>query len=312
MKKKILAFDGGGIRGIIAATFLKNLEEKTGISFHEKADLFAGTSTGAIIAGTLASGMTAKEIFDFYFYKSQNAFEKKKESFETFLHIDAKFSTKNLYQTLKAAFTSKGVNPHLSLKKFPKKIVIPTVNLDNKNLHRWRCEILNNIEEESENISLIDAIMRSTSAPTFFPSYQDCVDGGIAANDPSILAYALFRSYFEEEPILLSFGTGYTEHAIPKGEKWGVFSWILDLGSKGRATKTPLLSMLFDVQEELPSQLCQLLLKEAYLRLDLKLEEAVNLDDVSKIPFLVEETEKFIQNASFDWEKVCEWTASHF
>ena len=312
VKQKILAFDGGGIRGIITATFLKNLEERTGIFFHEKADLFAGTSTGAIIAGAFALGMTAKEIFNFYLHESQNAFKKTKRNIDALLHIGAKFSSENLYQTLKAAFHSKRLNPDLALKDLSKKIVIPTVHLDDQKLRRWNCEILSNLEKDYENISLIDAIMRSTAAPTFFSSYQDCVDGGIAANDPSVLAYTLFRSHFKEEPILLSFGTGYTEHSIPKGENWGVFNWILDVDSKRNTGKMPLLDMLFDIQGSLPSQLCQLLLQEAYFRLDLKLEASIGLDEISKIPFLVEQTENFIQKFSNEWDKICKWTASHF
>ena len=46
----ILAVDGGGIRGIIPATILAEIERKIGLHIHEAFDLIAGTSTGGIVA----------------------------------------------------------------------------------------------------------------------------------------------------------------------------------------------------------------------------------------------------------------------
>ena len=167
--------------------------------------------------------------------------------------------------------------------------MIPTVKLDEVKLNRWYTEIMTN----GTDVSLIDAMMRSSAAPTYFPSYQGCVDGGMAANDPSMLAYACLN---DKGPVsLLSFGTGYTEYDIPKGEHWGSLSWIIDLDPKHPATKTPLLTMLFDVQDQLPGQLCQLLLGKDYERVNLKLTKTVGLDEVSKIPQLIQWVETFIE-----------------
>ena len=47
---KILSIDGGGIRGIIPALVLVEIEKRTGKPIHELFDLVAGTSTGGIIA----------------------------------------------------------------------------------------------------------------------------------------------------------------------------------------------------------------------------------------------------------------------
>ena len=77
MNKKILSFDGGGIRGVISLTFLKNLEKDTTISISQKADLIAGTSTGSIIAAALGVGMTPDEILDFYTSMNQKIFKAK-------------------------------------------------------------------------------------------------------------------------------------------------------------------------------------------------------------------------------------------
>ena len=51
---KILAIDGGGIRGIIPATVLMEIERQTGKQIADLFDLIAGTSTGGILAVGLA------------------------------------------------------------------------------------------------------------------------------------------------------------------------------------------------------------------------------------------------------------------
>ena len=165
------------------------------------------------------------------------------------------------------------------------------------------------ILDRRSDLSILDAIMASTAAPTYFPSYHGFVDGGMAANDPSAVAYAACSG---KAQALLSFGTGYVTHEIPQHEDWGALSWLLNLNEKKDRGKTPLLSLLFDVQEELAGKLCSLLLKEDYLRLNLKLESAVPLDDCSQIPSLIEKTQSYIKTHQSWWETICRWTKQHY
>ena len=72
-QRKLLAIDGGGIRGVLALEILRKVEadlrEKIGNKDVRLADYFdfiGGTSTGAIIAAGLAKGMQVQEILDFY------------------------------------------------------------------------------------------------------------------------------------------------------------------------------------------------------------------------------------------------------
>ena len=51
--KKILSIDGGGIRGIIPAAYLAEIEKRTGKPICTLFDLIAGTSTGGILAAAL-------------------------------------------------------------------------------------------------------------------------------------------------------------------------------------------------------------------------------------------------------------------
>lgn len=80
---KILSIDGGGIRGVIPAKILCDLEEEAIKKDGPEArlcdyfDLVCGTSTGGIIAIGIALGMTAKEILNLYMKNATKIFPKK-------------------------------------------------------------------------------------------------------------------------------------------------------------------------------------------------------------------------------------------
>jgi len=63
---RILSLDGGGVRGLLSARILQAIERRTGARFYDHVDLFAGTSTGAILGAGLACGFTLDEIVRFY------------------------------------------------------------------------------------------------------------------------------------------------------------------------------------------------------------------------------------------------------
>jgi len=72
-QKKLLAIDGGGIRGVLALEVLQRIEDllkaKSGRGHFRLADYFdyiAGTSTCGIIAAGLSIGMSVSEILTFY------------------------------------------------------------------------------------------------------------------------------------------------------------------------------------------------------------------------------------------------------
>lgn len=73
---RILSIDGGGIKGILPATILSNLESNLpgnhGLARHF--DMIAGTSTGGIIAIGISLGIPAKDILDLYLTKGDRIF----------------------------------------------------------------------------------------------------------------------------------------------------------------------------------------------------------------------------------------------
>jgi uncharacterized protein len=82
--RKLLALDGGGIRGVLTLQVLMRMEELLreqsgqGDNFRlcNFFDYIGGTSTGAIIAAGLARGMSAKELSDFYMKAGPAMFDK--------------------------------------------------------------------------------------------------------------------------------------------------------------------------------------------------------------------------------------------
>jgi patatin-like phospholipase/acyl hydrolase len=62
---RVLSFDGGGIRGLYQAKLLESLKA-SGLDVVQRADIVAGTSTGAIVAAALAIGKSPEEIFQLY------------------------------------------------------------------------------------------------------------------------------------------------------------------------------------------------------------------------------------------------------
>lgn len=74
---RILQIDGGGVRGIIPAIILADIEQKVGKPIHEIFDLITGTSTGSVIGGSLAFGVDAAILRDLYLSEVPKLFKRR-------------------------------------------------------------------------------------------------------------------------------------------------------------------------------------------------------------------------------------------
>ena len=77
-RRLILCLDGGGIRGILTLQALKSLEQHVGGRCIDVFDMFAGTSTGAIIAGALAWGVSVDDLIALYRDRHREIFTRSK------------------------------------------------------------------------------------------------------------------------------------------------------------------------------------------------------------------------------------------
>lgn len=73
---KLLSIDGGGIRGLLPALVLTELERRflDGESIGRHFDMIVGTSTGGIVALGLGQGMPAREIAELYLERGERIF----------------------------------------------------------------------------------------------------------------------------------------------------------------------------------------------------------------------------------------------
>src|SRR5688572_208849 len=109
----ILSIDGGGIRGLIPAKLLSEVETelrlKTGKEkLYEHFDLICGTSTGAILAIGIALGMSADELADFYKKHAKIIFPRwylKVLPRTTRVFVNSIYSNKPLRKKLQEVFT---------------------------------------------------------------------------------------------------------------------------------------------------------------------------------------------------------------
>ena len=171
MAFRILSLDGGGIRGVISATILAAIEKQINQPLNKYFDLIAGTSTGSILAGAIAIGLTAQEIIDIYKQKGIRIFPYKSHyswrRFPLFFKhgLSApKFSAHGLAQVLQESLgTSKILditNPLLLIISYDTLTRQPIV------FKSWREDTC------SSNVPLWEACVCSASAPTVFPAHR--------------------------------------------------------------------------------------------------------------------------------------------
>ncbi len=246
--KRILALDGGGLRGILSIGILQKIEdilrERHGGSesfrLSHYFDLIAGTSTGAIIAATLAMGWTVEQIRKKYMSLGESVFEK--SLFRQGL-FRAKYDENKLSEELKSVF---GADTMLGSAELQTGLLVITKRLDSGS--PW--PVSNNprgkyfASREGGTIgngeySLWQVVRASTAAPAYFdpesitiaeksgykPLQGEFVDGGASPfNNPALQAfmYATMDGYRvgwptgAEKLLLVSIGTGAADPEVKK------------------------------------------------------------------------------------------------
>jgi patatin-like phospholipase/acyl hydrolase len=313
---QIMTFDGGGIRGSLVVALVKRLEER----FPEllsNVDLFAGTSTGSAIALSLAFGKSTADLEAFYSMEHMKfVFGKSRWNF-----LRPKHSNENLRRLLEGDFpdmqeTQSSGSRKLLLSDLKKKVLVTSFKLDDAAIKSWSPVFFHNYPnketpfEPSSDQPVVDVALRSTAAPTIFPSHQGHIDGGMMANNPSTAAIAIALRNNPGLDIkdirLLSFGTGYNPTLIKtQTSNWGVLQWLLNPFNK---PKEPLLTILFDGVVEADNFMSREILgKENYHRLNLVLPTQTACDDWREVPNLVKlanskdgDTEQMIE-ATLEW-----------
>ncbi|GAX45454.1 patatin [Tolypothrix sp. NIES-4075] len=316
-KYKILAIDGGGIRGIIPAFLLAEIERRTQKPIFSLFDLIAGTSSGGILALGLTKPRLSSELSENLSLAQYTA----EDLVQLFLEYGVEIFYEPFFERilgpiedifLQPKYPSESKKEILSqyfgnalLESNLKEVFVTSYDIE----QRIPIFFTNKLEKEevtsksvrklSKGFSLLDAALATTATPTYFAPHRiidpynsgiayTLIDGGVFANNPAHLAIleAQTNSKRKEKQVLntedllvVSLGTGSLTSAYLYKEvkNWGLLQW-------GR----PLLNIVFDGGSEVVSgQLEQLFepidgeAKSLYYRfqtfLDEELEEIDNI-----------------------------------
>jgi predicted acylesterase/phospholipase RssA len=219
----IISLDGGGIRGILTLQLLKKIEEIAGIPCYELCDMVAGTSTGAIIAGLIASGKTAVEIEKLYIQFVTKVFLKRSILASRFLNPPA-YDKKNYRAALKSLLDN--ITLEQACLKTNTDILITSKDVTDNEETFFTCFENNGTITDTYKDALLRSVMETTmSAPTYFHPLERFIDGGTTTyNNPSVAAmleavrYSGRGKYETDKITLFSFGTGTTVKSVAPAE----------------------------------------------------------------------------------------------
>ncbi|MEC4819086.1 MAG: patatin-like phospholipase family protein [Scytonema sp. PMC 1069.18] len=180
MPFRILSLDGGGIRGVIAATILAEVEKRISQPLNKYFDLIAGTSTGSILGAAIATGRKSEEIVELYqkegstIFPYQSLFSLQRIPLLLKYGLSApKYPDDGLIKVLREAFGETRL-----FESFPPLLLIVSYDtIERKPIifKNWRKD------KAYGNLPLWEACVCSSSAPTYFPAHKldKKVDGEI-------------------------------------------------------------------------------------------------------------------------------------
>ncbi len=334
---RILALDGGGLRGIVSARVLQHIESDFP-EFLGAADLVAGTSAGAINTVAIGLGINGEKLVTLYQDQAETICGR--SIWDRLATGDGIYAAaipterrlKGIVNGLENG-TGKPVT-NVKLGDIQRKILITSFQLDSHNPicrsesgpRRWKAKIFHNFKDDGDggpNPDLaqkaVDVVMRSSAAPTEFPIYQGFTDGALLANNPVMcaIAQALHPSLGCVKPpqhiVALSIGTGAApaQYLHQRSSSWGYIQWA--------QYSNLFVDAFLDVAD---FQANQILGRDRYFRVNPVLSGNSSSSDPAAEPFLVESVDKYFggepgHGKSDEWTDLkkwlgCNWSVNQF
>ncbi len=303
-KYRVVSIDGGGVRGLVTTILLQRITATRGLeNFLESIDFVAGTSTGGLLALGIAHGVDLAEIRDLYINKGPVIFD---DSWLDDLRDlgklrGADYSINPLRTVLKKLFGN------TTLGDLKKKVLITAFDLDNEDprpgRRTWKPKLFHNFPGPNTDKAFpaVNVGLYTSAAPTYFPSVDGYIDGGVYATNPSVCALAQTQDK-RYKPVpdinginLLSLGTGTSlQYITGNSHDWGSFQWI-----------KPIINLMFDGTAGIADYQCYQFLGKRYHRLApvFPAGDTVPMDDIKKIPFMVEFAETIEIDETVRWLK---------
>jgi len=206
-KFKVLTIDGGGIKGLYSATILRLMEEalqKNNPEAHlvDYVDMICGTSTGGLIALALALKVPARTVCEFYEKDGQKIFHGSQSLWAMLRQLfwGGKFSDQALRKALVDMYQGKTIGDSQCL------LCIPTFNFTHGTYGIFKYDHKEGNLMRDNQLPMVDVALATSAAPTFFPLAQiklrndaQYVDGGVWANNPSLIGFTEAMRYFVGE-----------------------------------------------------------------------------------------------------------------
>jgi len=237
-RRHVLALDGGGVRGILTLRMLEAFETRFGTRACDFFDLFAGTSTGAIIAALLAFGrMSSRQILDFYRDLVGRVFERGLASSRVGrLFFPVMYSREFALETLASLFGDRRLGELDAPRPAgPQGILLTTHDLvRNEELFLSNFPLKGGRRNFGPTWKVRDAVAASAlSAPWYFGPWEGrFVDGGLTVfNTPArqaaieALDYCARPEFSPGKTVVWSFGSGAFETEFTAGDADGWFPW---------------------------------------------------------------------------------------
>jgi patatin-like phospholipase/acyl hydrolase len=286
-KARVLSIDGGGIRGIVPAVILSELEKATGKPIAQMFDLIVGTSSGGVLAlGLVIPGddgkpkYTADDGVRLYMAQGHRIFTR-----STFHKLRSVWSVEG------EKYPSRGIETvfreyygETRLKEAITPVVVTSYEIERRAPFFFKSELAKADEDEYDFL-MWQVARATTAAPTFFEPARlvaasgsrtySLVDAGIFVNDPAMSALAEARAMgLGDDVLIVSLGSGESTQPIlyQRAVSWGLRQWA-----------QPLFGISFDGTSSIVNyQLQQLLPENRYYRFQAKLNECNDaMDDTS-------------------------------
>ncbi|MGH8528345.1 MAG: patatin-like phospholipase family protein [Nevskiales bacterium] len=240
---RILALDGGGVRGVITAVWLRRLEQELGAPIRKHFDLIAGTSTGSILACALAVGRPPAALIRLYQEKARLIFPRSPKpkggpprnppkGTQRWLLVPG-YDGRGLTSVLRAQFKD-GQGGDLLFGQLHPSVKLMVLSYDT--ISR-RPIIFNNHNAAHAGLPVYEIVKSSCSAPIYFPAHvttiegqeHALIDGGVVASNPALCGITEALSTQPKASLLVaSFGSGQASMPIAAkdAQGWGAIGWL--------------------------------------------------------------------------------------
>lgn len=256
---RVLAIDGGGIRGLLPGVVLAELERLSGRPVHQLFDLIAGSSAGGLVAAALCvpgeqqgARWTADEVTALFEREGGRIFQRSlRRSLRTRFGFSRPRYSDAVLNAVLADYCGR-----VRLRDSTTGLMVCSYDVERRipvRFQSWQA-----VEDPSHDRALWQVARATIAAPTYFapmrltpPGHHapgSLIDGGIVAHNPALLAAIEAATLRPEEPVrIVSLGTGALNKRLrwEEASTWGAVRWA-----------RPMIDMFFDasssiVQEQL-------------------------------------------------------------